>query len=181
MVVALVAGQRTLEQVVRSTWGERRLWSGGSFALEKRPARSAQKATALDVSMVRLLKTGSIRKSIHLHAKTSVVECGYRLEGVDVPVVGLEWNVSLRDARYLTVPQEHAQTARFSLEDPHAGVVLSLSMDRPARLLHFPIETVSESENGLERTYQGLCIVCLWTLEGARSWETRLQWSATTR
>lgn len=174
-------GMPTLEQVVRSTWGERRLWSGGSFALEKPPTRRAGKATALDVSMVRSHDTGSIRKSIRLHAKASVVECGYRLESLDVPVIALEWNVSLRDARYLTKPQEHAQTARFSLDDPDAGVALDLSMDRPARLLHFPIETVSESESGLERTYQGLCIVCLWALEGARSWETRLQWSATTR
>ncbi|MBI3996202.1 MAG: DUF1926 domain-containing protein [Candidatus Omnitrophica bacterium] len=174
-------GMPTLERVVRSTWGERRLWSGGSFALEKPPTRGARKATMLDVSMVRLLETGSIRKSIRLHAKTSVVECGYRLEGLDVPVIALEWNVSLRDERYLATPREYAEATQFGLEDPHAGVALTLSMDRPARLLHFPIETVSESEHGLERTYQGLCIVCLWTLEGARSWETRLQWSATTR
>lgn len=58
-----------------------------------------------------------------------------------------------------------------------------LTIDPPALLYHFPIDTISESEEGLERTYQGLCVICFWTLEHARApkglvdWQCRLRWS----
>jgi hypothetical protein len=52
-----------------------------------------------------------------------------------------------------------------------------LAIEPAATLFHFPIETVSESEGGLERTFQGLCLVCLWATNGACSWSGRVEWT----
>jgi hypothetical protein len=90
----------------------------------------------------------------------------------------LEFNLSLRDERYLREPGEVVQAAQFTLQEPGAGVWLELALDPPATLMHFPIETVSESEEGLERTYQGLCLMCFWTPGAAAgSWAAQLRWT----
>jgi len=105
-----------------------------------------------------------------------MLECCYELEGVRVPVVGLEFNVALRDERYLHTPQELQKTSRFEMTEPALGASLRMSLDPPATLMHFPIETVSESEEGLERTYQGLCVMCFWTPAQA-TWKSRVMLS----
>ena len=68
-------------------------------------------------------------------------------------------------------------------EEPAIDVSVRLSLDPPATLFLVPIETVSESEEGLERTYQGLGLVCLWSVAASRSstrraagWSSRLRW-----
>lgn len=165
----------TLQQVVQSALDERRLWASGPFRLEPQRRGKATRQ-ALRLSMVRRLEGGSIRKILQVATRQSVVECRYELEQLDVPVVGLEFTLSLRDERYLTQAVERALETRFLLEEPAAGVSLRLSIDPPATLMHFPIETVSESEGGLERTYQGLCVMCLWPRRGQGKWTSRLRW-----
>jgi alpha-amylase len=127
--------------------------------------------------MVRTLSGGAIRKVVSVDPKRPALDCRYSLEGVEVPVIGLEFNLSLRDEQYLRTPGEQLQASRFRIEEPSIGVSLSVSIDPPATLIHFPIETVSESEEGLERTYQGLGLVCLWQMAGARFWTGRLTWT----
>ena len=169
-----------LEDVVRSTWGERRLWSGGPC--QHRPEATGKRSTRpLAVTMVRELSGGRILKIVRVAENRPVLECEYQVDGISVPVVGLEFNLSLRDERYLTSAEQRLQAASFDVEEPALGVSLSLSLDPPATLFHFPIETVSESEEGLERTYQGLCLVCLWSLEGVRSWKSRVRWTVEAR
>ena len=47
----------------------------------------------------------------------------------------------------------------FSIVDEFSGFRVSFRHSRPARLSRFGVETASNSEGGLERTYQGTCIV----------------------
>ena len=107
----------------------------------------------------------------------------YELDGLSIPVVGLEFNLCLRDERYLREAGQRSQVTQFTVEELGTGVSLSLSLDPPATLMHVPIETVSESEEGLERTYQGLSVMCLWEVSPtreearARSWKCRVQWT----
>ena len=181
----------TLHEVVRSTWGERRLWSAGSFQWDRK-GLGRRTGAPLRITMVRAMAGGGrIRKTIAVNADRPTVDYLYELDGLSVPVVGLEFNLSLRDERYLREPQQLSQATQFEIEEPAVGVSLRLSLDPPATLMHFPVETVSESEEGLERTYQGLCLVCFWELarpsgrEGragvrARSWKCRLQWTIET-
>ena len=161
----------TVESIVRSTWGEQRLWGVGPYALAAgRPRRR-------DIALERTLLGGRIRKI--LQAGTNRLICRYRVEGIEVPVVALEFNLGLRDPRYRAEPGVQEAATSFDVRDPDVGVSVTLALDGPATLVHFPIETVSESEEGMERTYQGLAVVCLWAVgaAGRGAWERRLQWT----
>ena len=129
--------------------------------------------------MVRDLPGGGwIRKTVRAAVAEPAVECLYELEGGGAPVVALEFNLSLRDERFLAQAGELANAAEFTVEEPGLGLSLRVSLDPPARLWHFPVETVSESEGGLERTYQGLAVICLWVAPAGRPWRSRLRWEA---
>ena len=45
-----------------------------------------------------------------------------------------------------------------------AGLRVELHLDAPARLTWYPVETVSNSEAGFERVYQGSCVLVRWPL-----------------
>jgi alpha-amylase len=169
-------GMPTLQEVVRSTWAERQLWPSGPFQLEP-SAPGARNTQSLDVTMVRAIGDGFLRKTIQLAMRQPIVTYRYAVDKLSVPVVGLEFNLALRDERYLARPQEFHRIDSFRVDEPGVGVSLELSMESPATLFVFPIETVSESEEGLERTYQGLALVCLWSLSGSRSWASSLKWT----
>ncbi|MFO8055809.1 MAG: alpha-amylase/4-alpha-glucanotransferase domain-containing protein, partial [bacterium] len=47
---------------------------------------------------------------------------------------------------------------KIELVNEHDGFVVSIRASRPALLFRYPIEAVSQSESGFERTYQGSCI-----------------------
>jgi alpha-amylase len=50
------------------------------------------------------------------------------------------------------------------LVDEWMKIRVALDAKVPGRLYRYPIETVSQSENGLERTYQGTCLAPSWRL-----------------
>jgi alpha-amylase len=169
----------TIQELVRASWTEHQLWSGGRFRWEANAA--GRRADGASVAMVRDLRRegGRIRKTVRVAPGRAVLECRYALEGVRAPVIALEFNLSLRDERYLAEPGEQEQVSRFTLAEPGCGVSLTLDLEPAATVMCFPIETVSESEEGLERTYQGLCLVCLWVLPQAAGGSD--QWAATVR
>jgi alpha-amylase len=166
-----------LEELKRSTWAEQRLWSGGTSRWALQPSGKVRKAsrarsTHREVTLVRETGEGQARKTVRLSRDGTGLECRYDLQGALPPVVGLEFNLSLRDERYLTVAGAVPHCSSFTVQEPGVGVRLILHLDPPSTLMHFPIETVSESEEGLERTYQGLCLMCFWS--GQRM--SRLHW-----
>lgn len=66
-------------------------------------------------------------------------------------------------------------TGSRSKEEAHPE--LTLTMSAPAALWHFPLESVSRSETGYERVYQGTCTLVWWDigLAPGRAWEVTLQ------
>jgi len=94
-----------------------------------------------------------------------------------------EWNLSLLgpDApRRLTISGRSTETvapgsrggadgvSTVRLEDAsHLGLAVSLSLDPPARLEWAPVETVSLSEGGIERLYQGTSLLIGWRAESS--------------
>ncbi len=54
--------------------------------------------------------------------------------------------------------------AETHLVDEWQGIEIRLEFKPAVRLWRFPIETISQSEEGLESTYQGSCLVALWPL-----------------
>ncbi|MBI4561746.1 MAG: DUF1926 domain-containing protein, partial [Candidatus Rokubacteria bacterium] len=53
----------------------------------------------------------------------------------------------------------------LSLVDEWLGTEVALQWRRPARVAWAPVETVSLSEAGFERLYQGSAILLAWPLE----------------
>ncbi len=64
---------------------------------------------------------------------------------------------------------------RYALVDEWLGVRIAVSLERPAVLLRAPVESVSLSEDGFERNYQGSLVMLIWDLEGATDWSMKLQ------
>jgi alpha-amylase len=58
----------------------------------------------------------------------------------------------------------------WALVDEWLGVRIAVEMERPGVILRAPVETVSLSEEGFERNYQGSVVMMAWDLEGATGW-----------
>jgi alpha-amylase len=94
---------------------------------------------------------------------------------------GIEFNINLLagDApdRYYDIPghrledrklasvAECVDVSEIHLVDEWVGMEVVLKLDKPCNLWRFPIETVSLSESGFERIYQGSCLLSYWPLE----------------
>jgi hypothetical protein len=126
--------------------------------------------------MIRFVSNGRVRKTVCVERQRPELTCLYELQRVAVPVIGLEFNLSLRDPRYVAAAQQE-QVRSFDIKEEDIGVGLRLLLEPAATLMYFPVETVSESEGGLERTYQALCVLCWWTPDGASTWSCRVRWT----
>jgi len=94
---------------------------------------------------------------------------------------GIEFNINLLagDApdRYYDIPGHPLEDRRLAsigelenvseiqLVDEWVGMKAILKMDRNCNLWRFPIETVSLSESGFERIFQGSCLLLYWPLD----------------
>ncbi|MDP8257241.1 MAG: DUF1926 domain-containing protein [Candidatus Alcyoniella australis] len=57
------------------------------------------------------------------------------------------------------------EVRRVVLIDEASGFRVKLEVDRPCELFRWPIETVSQSDGGFERTYQGSCLLFVHSFE----------------
>jgi 4-alpha-glucanotransferase len=90
----------------------------------------------------------------------------------------VQWNLALSagDApgRYLTLPGQPSlgsagrvrDASQVALVDEWLGLAADLAWEPAAELAWGPVETVSVSEGGFERIYQGLALLLLWPLAG---------------
>ncbi|MBI2858347.1 MAG: DUF1926 domain-containing protein [Chloroflexi bacterium] len=122
----------------------------------------------------------SIHKTIILEAGRSAVSAAYELHNdADRPVSGIfavEWNINLlggghNPAAYYEVPGVPLDNSlldsagvlgpvsRLVLGNRYLGIRLELSIDPACEVWRFPVETVSNSEGGVELLYQGSCIL----------------------
>jgi len=135
-----------------------------------------------------------VEKVLTVEAAEEGVRVGYRLTNMaDAPLSGVfasEWNLSHSKHCYYTASAwrgERRQLAKIQdvsdienvyITDPELGLDLALTMGQPARLWRFPVETISSSEEGFERTFQGSCLLLSWTFELAprEEWNVELRW-----
>jgi alpha-amylase len=54
--------------------------------------------------------------------------------------------------------------AQLALKDEWAGLSLDLALSPEAVVWRFPLETVSRSEDGLEKTFQGSTLLAHWKI-----------------
>lgn len=163
----------SLEEVARSTWSERWLWSLASFRLDGHKVSGKEIA----VSFSRSAGQGSVCKEVVVSTQRNSVDFNYTLDQVSVPVVALAFNVCLRDEQYLGAPKQLDPVKNLEIHENWSGIRASISLDRAARAYIYPVETVSDSEGGMERTFQGLSLVLLWEHPASGRWSRSIRWA----
>jgi alpha-amylase len=158
---------------------------------EKEAVRSGQNEAVVSLHRMGRIKDISlgVRKSYTLWASQARLDVKYVFHPPQpsthrIQSVAYQWGVELNltllagsdPKRYYRFPGKSVQDTRLcslgvveqvaevDLVDEWQGVEIRLHCDPPVRLWRFPVETVSQSEEGMESTYQGSCLVALWPL-----------------
>jgi hypothetical protein len=158
-------------------------WDAARVAIGDRPLAHAVSATAERVEAA-LTIDGldglplQLGKTVVVGAGQAALDVGYRLlwRGPDV-LVG-RWAVQLNLAltagaapdRYFRLPERPSLGSRggigsareLVMVDEWAGCELTVSATEPAEISWAPVETVSLSEGGFERIYQGTALLLSW-------------------
>ena len=79
---------------------------------------------------------------------------------------------NISDRRLASMGEERG-VDRLSLVDEWLGIEIGLEFEPATLVWRFPIETVSNSESGLERVYQGSAVTAVWPLLAGRGKEAR--------
>jgi 4-alpha-glucanotransferase len=69
----------------------------------------------------------------------------------------VEFNFLVWDIDAMKKPRTFVSD-RVRLEDRYTGMEVNLFTDRPVRLTQYPVYTINETERGLCRTFQGVCV-----------------------
>jgi alpha-amylase len=137
-----------------------------------------------------------VEKEMTLYARQSIVTIAYEVTNLSREKLnawfGPEFNFSLlagrSEDRYYEVEGadlgDRTLASKGVLEkvkcikiiDKWKGFSVSLEMDRPAIFWRFPIETVSQSESGYEKTYQSSVVFPSWkfSLEPNQKWSVKI-------
>ena len=173
-------------------------WSAARLVVGERPLPSDVRTSPREVAVLCSLPRPDglpmvLQKSIVVTAEDPAVTVEYRLRWEGPAPLQARWatqcNVTLSagDApgRYYRVAGRPSLGSRGSVEATHELTMvdewlraeLSLSLTKPAQVSWAPVETVSLSESGFERIYQGSAILLAWplSLEPGQAWETSLR------
>lgn len=157
-----------LDSAARSQNGERGDFINGLYSMD-----AFRQGNDAEVRLSRRgLVSGSelkLEKIVKLHKSQIAVE--YKLEGSYSGIFANEFNISLLGSPYATVRLKndknpyikdtgvHEDIKEFAIIDKYLKLKLSFSFEDNIDLWHYPIETVSLSEQGVERIYQGTAFI----------------------
>ena len=123
-----------------------------------------------------------LQKEIRLKAEEEKIEISYQLKNISdlsiQAVLGSEWNINLlggghNEQAYYQLPGvtlvdhhldswgELKEVEKLVLGNRHLGLELELTAKPQIRLWRFPVESISNSEGGIERLYQASCLLTL--------------------
>jgi alpha-amylase len=116
-----------------------------------------------------------IDKSIGL-TKTDGIRVDYLVEGTFSGLFAIEMNVSLLGSPHailkigdktlqINSSASHENINKFSLEAEFLGCRINYRFSEDINLWHYPVETVSLSEQGVERLYQGTAFLFVMDIE----------------
>lgn len=91
------------------------------------------------------------------------VELNLGLDGATGPGVFLEVGQTTRVA--VTDPGDHPDVSELAFVDENRGYRLVLRFPTPARVWHYPIETISRTPRGVTPIFQGVCVLAWWPVE----------------
>ncbi len=169
--------ETTLDELVRSSYRELGDFADGPYA-----ARAQGAGELLTVVLERAGQVDGVscllEKEIVLAAGGAEAGVTWRLankgsSAVDCLFVS-QWNLALFAAdtlapaetpdRPLGEPQTAEAVRDFTLEGHYPPLSLRADLTPPATLWSYPIEAISNSEGGFERTHQGVCLLLVWPL-----------------
>ncbi len=125
-------------------------------------------------------RTALILKKTVRPVGDSCIEVCYRLKNLSrLPAnfaFGVEFNFSI-GAKEARKAIEAKNISQWTFEDAWRGLEIRLETDRASTLLGTPVETISESESGLEKTYQQLAVLVQtdWVLGSGESKEQTIR------
>ena len=106
-------------------------------------------------------------KTLRLETRKPALDISYKLKNIldeEVSVwFGSEFNLSLRDPEF-SEAGELLDINKLEIEDEWFKIFVKFALSKNADLWFYPVETISESESGLERIYQELCLMFHWKL-----------------
>jgi len=124
----------------------------------------------IDMCVVKLTKIVSILDNL-----VSVDYCLENFGAKEVTFIfGTEFNLSLYDSEFCTAANEEESVSNFTVNDLWKGVKIDFSLKPEGRIWYFPVETVSDSESGLEKTYQELCTFFNWPVSLGQNAQLKL-------
>ncbi len=136
-----------------------------------------------------------VSKMITIHEKTRSIGVEYIIDNLETHPIGIrfgvEWNINLLAGnapdRYYTIdgqplenPRlnssgENTRVSSFRMCDEWSKLDIAFHSNIPCTLWRFPIETVSLSEAGFERVYQGSVVIPHWSVKLERHWGVSLK------
>lgn len=120
-----------------------------------------------------------VAKTVSIKPDSQDIEIEYKITNLDTrefePWFGVEFNYSLKDPHLNRIGAAHGLT-NINVNDQWYGVKIDFEFSRAADFWYFPVETVSDSEQGLERTYQELSLLFHWRFKLAprASWGVKI-------
>ncbi len=156
----------TLNDVIRSDYSEMGDFLGGLYDFDIIDSNK--------ISAIRRGRAGDGRVEV---GKTIVVKrhgmtVEYACDGSYKGLVGIEVNLSFRGSplseiiygRKKKYAKDRGKTQAlkaFKIVDNNAGLMVHFTFNRNIDLWHYPVETVSLSEEGAEKIFQGVCFLFL--------------------
>jgi alpha-amylase len=115
-----------------------------------------------------------IEKTVTITGKDDI-RVAYELEGTFSGIFAIEMNISLLGSPYASIQAGEETLAinsmaaregikEFSLSDSYLGLKTVFTFDGPIGLWHYPVETISLSEQGIERIYQGTAFLFVYNI-----------------
>ncbi len=167
-----------LEQFSRCQYGELGDFTQGEYVF-KLNGRGKKK------SGFSLVRRGSVAnypvkiiKRVHLNNNDLSIDYTIKNES-DRPLdnlFGVEFNLSVYDNN-LSLTSGKIEVECLKISDIWSGISLEFTVNIPCLVWHFPVETISDSETGIGKTYQELCLLFNWQLSinPGSNWLARLR------
>lgn len=101
-----------------------------------------------------------IRKEFKIDDKENLLKCNYEIENLSKEEINL-WFLTELNLMLFNIQKDffgEKLTDKISISEDYKGFKVDIILSSKNKIWCFPIETISLSEAGFERTYQGLCI-----------------------
>lgn len=152
-----------LDGLMRSEYDEKGDFIGSPYLLERINERQA---LGVRLSREGLASGNKVKIDKSVLFKKSGIRVDYLIEGMYDGIFATEFNLSFLGSPYPSIHAggkalfmkdkgAHGDVKSFYIKDKFLNVKLEFSFDEKVDVWHYPIETVSLSEGGAERLYQG--------------------------